>query len=294
MLLLDDFLCVSLQQTTNRLSYHDYPATVPSLTLLEVDGSFGPYHRWRCVLDENTPDGKVVHAFRQAASAGMTSAATSNVARDIHVLQLFNAEHVLVPCGLVSATGQTAVVFEILPHELTDALAGKPALTVVEEVAALLATTLALEFLGARWLYFDRITLTDIGLTAELVAKVRCFGMTARENTVSEATVVMAFGKLLKEALDTSPHLKQKQQLGTVAKRCMDGWDSALALCTCTGDARGNQLLGWLKREVKSFEHPADSRFAGSSSSLPSFSRLQQAKRVGKSGGTSFRCQDAG
>lgn len=203
--------------------------------MVQVDGTYGSYLRRQCVLDRETPHSKLVHVFRLATTARAEDSA--KVERDVHVLQLFNHEHVLAPCGVVpTLSGIAGVVFDVLPHELRDALAGRPALTLTEEIGAVLAIALALEFLGARRLYFSQIKTADVGLTSAHVAKVRCFGVTTTEDNVQEAAVVVAYGWLLKEILDGSSHFKHEARVGDVADRCIDG--RLCSLCELTLDMR--------------------------------------------------------
>lgn len=184
------------------------------------------------MLDAHAPHSRPVHLFRLATAE---SEGATKVERDIHVLRLFNHEHVLAPCGMVPSTlANVGVVFDLLPHELSDALAGRPALTVTEETAALVAIALGLEFLGARRLYFSQMKMADVGLTATHVAKVRCFGLAAAKDNEQEAAVVAAYGGLMKEVLDASSHFKDDCLLGNVANRCIQG--SVRSLCELTLD----------------------------------------------------------
>lgn len=122
-----------------------------------------------------------------------------------------------------SQQGVMAAVVRVLPYELRDALAGEPQLSRTEQLRALVDVAIGLEFLAARSLFFEGVSLEDVGLTLQRTAKLRCIGLCTTLRDGSDAGVIEAFGRFLEQATSISKVLAQVPAVGTLAKACATG-----------------------------------------------------------------------
>jgi hypothetical protein len=182
----------------------------------------GTFKKVLCQVRGTATQEQLLHVIRPAAASSEVD--IHAIREEIQMGKLLNHENLQGLFGEVQGQqGVMAAVVRVLPYELRDALAGEPQLSRTEQLRALVDMAIGLEFLAARSLFFEGVSLDDVGLTLQRTAKLRCIGLCTILRSGSGTGVIVAFGRFLEEAASISKLLAQVPAVGTLAEACANG-----------------------------------------------------------------------